>query len=864
MALRLSDQRTLALPATSERQKEFHAYATRNFTRFGGEALLRAVVQIKTEGNGMHSVLKNNRYADAGLIVRYESVGRLCALLTIALGSATLLGWATGSVALTSIRADWVAMQPNTALCFILAGISLFAAGKSREHRQWRVVQLVSAMIVSGIGVATLVEYRFGFDQFFHPVAAVPDSMIFPGRMAVATATNFLLLGAALAILDSVARRLSQWLAFLAVGIATLAMLGYAYGVSGLYDVGFFSTMALHTAIGTLLVGIGILLVRPADGVASILVSGTVGGVLARRLLPLAVATPFVLGWLRIEGERRAYYDSSFGVALTSVAYVILFGLFIWRTAEALRRSDDLRLDSEQITLVNQAQMSGLIESAMDAIIMVDDAQCIIAFNPAAEKMFGYARVDILGSSLTKLLPQRFRTAHDAQLRGFGASGSASRRMGGAGSVTAIRADGTEFPAEASISHFNLGQGTRYTAIVRDITERTRIIAELHASERRERERSQQLSNLLFAVPAAVRIAHDPLLAEVTCNELYDSWFRSPETDNPRHPDATEAVATMHDLNPQRGDIRSGQAALRQAAGGMEIRDYEFEHVHPDGTVRYLFGNAMPLWDEQGNACGAISAFVDVTELKLSEQAMLSVTAGSVAKSDYITHMTHELRTPLGTMLGYAQILQGGKPSASPAQLAAVGQIIKAGWYLRDLITEVQDLATIEANSAGLSCEEVSIEALMHDLCAMIEPLVVDAGLQVNLAGTNGLGIYANPVRIKQVMLNLLSNAIKYNRRGGSIDVSCVLTTPAKVRIGVRDTGHGLTPTEVASLFQPFNRLGQERGKEVGTGVGLVVTKKLVESMGGAIGAESEVGRGSLFWFDMPVAMDSKQLVASQ
>ena len=108
-------------------------------------------------------------------------------------------------------------------------------------------------------------------------------------------------------------------------------------------------------------------------------------------------------------------------------------------------------------------------------------------------------------------------------------------------------------------------------------------------------------------------------------------------------------------------------------------------------------------------------------------------------------------------------------------------------------------------------------------------------------------------------MLNLLSNAIKYNRLGGRIDVSRVLGPNAQVRIGVRDTGHGLTPNELASLFQPFNRLGQARGKEVGTGVGLVVTKKLVESMGGTIGAESELGAGSLFWFSIPVASETVQ-----
>jgi len=815
----------------------------------------------------MISVFANYRYTDPELIARFEMAGKRCGQLAIGLGTTALFGWATGIGTQTNMVTNWVAIQTDTAFCLILVGTSLLAAGKSRTARHWHVVQFVSATTVFGMGLLKLVQYYFGqqlgIDGFLIAGDTVSTNQLGHGGVALATAANFVLTGGALAIVDTKARAFSPPLALLALVIATLALLDYAYDLSTIQDIGFFSTMALCTAVGTLLVGLGILLVRPAHGALAVLVSATVGGVLARRMLPLAVGAPFLLGWLRIEGERHQLYNANFGVTLTSVVYVILFSLLIWRTAETLRRSDDLRLDAEQIKRAQEAQMIGLIESAMDAIVMLDETQSIIVFNPTAEKMFGYPRADILGSPLSKLLPPRFRAAHGEQMHAFGISGSASRRMGSLGSIMAIRADGTEFPAEASISHFDLGNGICYTAIVRDITERMRVDKELHASERRERDRSRELSDLLFAVPAAVCIAHDSLLAEMTSNELHDRWFRGAATGTTKYLGASGDASPEQD-SPQDGSaILSGEAALRQAAAGVEIRDYEFKHVQPNGAVRYLFGNATPLLSEQGGACGAISAFVDVTALKLSELALLSVTASSVAKSDYITHMTHELRTPLATMLGYAQILEKSTPAPSSTQLSAIKQIIKAGWYLRDLITEVQALATIEADSAGLSCEPVSIDALLHDVHAMIAPLVSDAGLRVTLVGTTGLAIHANPVRIKQVMLNLLSNAIKYNRLGGSIYVSRVMDGQAQVRIGVRDTGHGLAPKELACLFQPFNRLGQEHGKEVGTGVGLVVTKKLVESMGGTIGVESEIGCGSLFWFSMPVATDSAQLVAS-
>ncbi|MDM5178404.1 PAS domain S-box protein [Massilia sp. DJPM01] len=811
----------------------------------------------------MNDVPQSNKYGSAALIARYQSAGKRCGQGVAALGLAVLVGWMTGTVTLTNINSDWAPMRPIAALCLILSGTSLFAAGRSRINERWRIVQLVSATIVFGIALITLAEYAFGLHFRVDQYIPVASASVNSGRMAIAAATSYLLAGAALAFLDTSARRFAQPLALLLIGVSTLAIMGYAYGVSEFYHSVFFATVALHTAVGTLLVGIGILLVRPTNGVVAVLVSGTVGGVLARRLLPLAVATPLLIGWLRIEGERQAFYDSSLGVALTSLAYVILFALFTWRDAEALRRNDVLRLDAEQIKKVQQSQLNGLIESAMDAIIMLDAAHRIIVFNPAAEQMFGYASADMLGIPLGKLLPERFRAVHEGQMHAFGLAGATPRQMGNLGSVAAIRADGTEFPVEASISHFEVGDSVHYLAILRDITDRRRTEVALHVSEQRERVRSRELTRLLFTVPAGVCITHDRLLSDMSGNELYEHWFLDHQADESTPPAPIEPTGHIPVMPQPTDDIRSWKAALQQAANGTEMRAYEFKHVHPNGSVRYLFGNAVPLCDEHGVACGAIAAFVDVTELKMTEQAILSVTAASVAKSDYITHLTHELRTPLGTILGYAQLLEMEKPAPSPGALAQIGQIIKAGRYLCDLINEVQELAKIEAHAAGLASEPILVDPLVHNLCEMIAPLVLGAGLQINIIASNGLGIHCNPVRIKQVMLNLLSNAIKYNRRGGSIDVSYVLVGAAQLRICVRDTGHGLTTKEMASLFQPFNRLGQERGGVDGTGVGLVVTKKLVESMGGTIGVESEVGRGSLFWFTMPTAQYQTEFAES-
>lgn len=797
------------------------------------------------------------KYTDGSLATRFEVVAHLCGLVVIALGIAVLVGWARGIVAITSVMPHWVAMQPNSALCFILVGISLSAAKRSREKRRWRIAQLIFSALVALLGLATLAEYalatQFGIDQLMIIASPDPTHQNSPGRMAVATAVDFTLIGMALCLLVIEVRpTIRQGLALLAGAIATLSITGYAYGVTALYGVGFYSSMAFHTAVGILVVSIGILLARPRQGIVAVLVSETVGGVLARRLLPFALAAPFLIGWLRIQGERAHLYESDFGVALTSVAYAILFTISIWRTAEALRHLDRLRLDAEGIKRRQQAEMLGLIDSAMDGIIMVNPHYTIITFNPAAERIFGYKAVEVIGCSLDKLIPQRYHNQHGGYIRAFDAGETSSRQMGRADSVTAVRADGIEFPVEASISKFESCEGMRYTAIVRDVTERKAAQSALQASARREMVRAEELSKLLYAVPAAVCIAHDPLAEELTGNELYHKWFRSAKTvaAPPNLSDQLENTVPR-ELNDA-VDVHPIEDILRGAVLGQEVHNHEFSFAHPDGITRHVLGNALPLFDEQGMARGAISAFIDVTERKRSEQAMLSAMAATEAKSTYITHMTHELRTPLNTILGYAQMLEMAKRPPSDEQSRSIKQILGAGWYLRDLVNEVQGLATIDAGTLSMSSESLSVDKVLGDIRAMLEPLILRAGLRVTLPFSSELHILANPIRIKQVLLNLFSNAIKYNRPGGNIVVKCATEGGMLVRVSIEDTGNGLSPEKLKQLFQPFNRLGQEHGPEVGTGVGLVVTKKLVESMGGTIGIESEVGRGTLVWFSLP------------
>jgi PAS domain S-box-containing protein len=224
----------------------------------------------------------------------------------------------------------------------------------------------------------------------------------------------------------------------------------------------------------------------------------------------------------------------------------------------------------------------------------------------------------------------------------------------------------------------------------------------------------------------------------------------------------------------------------------------------------------------------------------------------NLAKSDFISSMSHELRTPLNAILGFSQLLESGTPQPLPSQILKIQQIAKAGWYLLELINEILDLAVIESGKLALSPEPLSLFNIMLECQSMFEPLALKRDIHINfLPVHSSLFVHADRIRLKQVLTNLISNAIKYNREHGTVEVMCAVTTNDRLRISIKDSGVGLTPEKLSQLFEPFNRLGQEGGSVEGTGIGLVVTRRLIDLMEGTIGVESIVGVGSEFWIEL-------------
>ena len=324
--------------------------------------------------------------------------------------------------------------------------------------------------------------------------------------------------------------------------------------------------------------------------------------------------------------------------------------------------------------------------------------------------------------------------------------------------------------------------------------------------------------------------------------------------------DPEEVAARARALTQELGTpIAAGFEALALKAS-RNIEDvYELTYICKDGSRFPAIVSVTPLRGEQGSLIGFLLIGTDNSARKNAElelkDALAAADKANHAKSEFLSGMSHELRTPLNAILGFAQLLATGSPPPTAAQGRGIDQILKAGWYLLELINEILDLAMIESGNPTMSNEPVSLGEVLSECRGMIEPQAHSRGISVRFPEFAAPSfVTADRTRIKQVLINLLSNAIKYNRAGGNVDVECEHVPSGAVRIRVHDTGQGLSAAQLEQLFQPFKRLGQQSGKEEGTGIGLMVTRRLMELMDGRIGVDSAVGTGSVFWVELPVA----------
>ena len=310
-------------------------------------------------------------------------------------------------------------------------------------------------------------------------------------------------------------------------------------------------------------------------------------------------------------------------------------------------------------------------------------------------------------------------------------------------------------------------------------------------------------------------------------------------------------------------DSARAEAGIKLVLSDKKVTDYELTARARDGKKTLVSYNATTFHDRDRTLQGVFGVARDVTERKRFEQALQETNVelesaksaaekANLAKSDFLSGMSHELRSPLNAILGFAQLMDTASPPPSDIQKESITQILQAGWHLLKLINEILDLSVVESGKVSLSLEPVSLPEVLLECQTMMEAQAQQRGIVMTVPQFKQPSfIWADQTRLKQIVINLLSNAIKYNQASGQVTVDYTVMSSERIRISFKDTGAGLSPEKITQLFQPFNRLGQEAGIVAGTGIGLVVTKQLVELMDGVMGVDSTVGQGSVFWVEL-------------
>jgi PAS domain S-box-containing protein len=520
----------------------------------------------------------------------------------------------------------------------------------------------------------------------------------------------------------------------------------------------------------------------------------------------------------------------------------------------------------EAALLKTGALQNAIFNSANFSSIATDEKGVIQIFNVGAERMLGYVAADVVN----KITPADISDPLEVIARAAALSAElattitpgfqalvfkASRGIEDIYELTYIRKDGSRFPAIVSVTALRDDPGAiiGYLLIGTDNSARKQVEAEQMKLDQRLRDQQYYTRSLIESNIDAL-MTTDPAgiitdvnkqmeaLTGCTRDELIGAPFKNYFTDPGR-----------------------AEAGIKLALREKKITNYELTACARDGKTTVVSYNATTFYDRDRKLQGVFAAARDVTESKrlgqaLEEQnvelkrARAAAEKANLAKSDFLSSMSHELRSPLNAILGFAQLINSDSPPPTPAQTESIDQILHAGWYLLELINEILDLAQIESGRLALSREPTSLTEVIFECQAMIEPQGQKRGIDMTFPQFDvPCFVDADRTRLKQVLINLLSNAIKYNKANGTVvvDVDRISGAPDRIRVSVKDSGAGLPPDMLTQLFQPFNRLGQERSTEEGTGIGLVMSKRLVELMGGEIGVESTVGFGSVFWFEL-------------
>jgi PAS domain S-box-containing protein len=657
------------------------------------------------------------------------------------------------------------------------------------------------------------------------------------------TAVNLALTGGALLLLD---RRLGSFLPSLpllwcAASLWFVALTGHAFDAAALRRLRFFAHVSLHTTIFFLLLSTAIMFLRPRQGASAILLRSDPGGEAARRLLPATIFFPFVVSLAIVKLYQAGGYGSALMVLLFVVAPVVVFVPLVLYSASLLSRMDRERSKSERELRISRERFAGVVASAMDAIITLDEELNVVVFNQAAEKMFGCPAHEAVGKPVDRFIPAELRDRHSRDIREFGETGVTARSMRSPGVLSALRANGEQFPIEATISHVRVAGQKLYTVILRDITERMQSEVTLRQSWARFRSIYEQAAVGIEQLTLDGRwLMANAALCRMLGYEEHELLGRS-----------TGEITHPEDYHREL-ELRNSTRRERQSSFQIEKR-----YRHRNGSVVWVHAASSLVSDGGGEPMWWISAVQDLTARKSAEE-QLSHAQKMEAIGRLAGGVAHDFNTLLNVMLGYSDLLLCELPEGDQRRERV--QQIKSAADAGALLTK-QLLAF--SRKQVVAQETTDLRQIASAIVPILARLLHDDIEMSVQCSDEPCPVKADPGQIQQVVLNLVSNAADAMPEGGrlKIEVKPIEVDEAyrvqhpTVQMGnyallsVSDSGMGMSPEVQAHIFEPFFTT-KEAGK--GTGLGLATVYAIIKRSGGDIWVYSEPGSGTVFKVFLP------------
>lgn len=756
--------------------------------------------------------------------------------LTLIVCLLVAFGWWQSLPLLTSIVPGAPPMMPNTVVGLVALAVALWLLRHEPVSTRARLGAVILAGAAVLIGALTLLQYltgwQLGVDRWLLPLADPSLPVPHPGRPAPRTAICFVLLGAAVIRLSSAScgrHFLCQVLALGAALVPYTALIGYAYDARILFQLAPLIPMALSTAVLLLFLSLGVLAARPTWGPMEVITSAESGGQLIRRLLVPFAIFELVLGWAILGGADLGWYASEYAAGLIAVSNSVVFGgLIIW-IARSLNRQEEGRRRAEAEAKKYVTLLRHVIANAPVTLFATDREGRLLLIEGRNRDGKWPLHMEAVGQPLTHVFAEHphLITAFEGALQG-----RPVREL--------LLVDDAAFdvwfepPADVAIV-------TGVIAVATDITER------LQAEEALKRQNAEMQAIFEATVDGILLLDEHQRLRGY--NQRYAVMWGLP----PSLVSTADAHALFSEMSRRiRGRSpflpEPGRASRQVGPTGWD------EYALVDGRVFEHY--VAEVASEEGASYGRAWYFRDVTERKQLERHLREqndqLKALDELKDDFVNTITHDLRSPLMTINGYAELLEDGAAGAvSPEGLAFVAEIRKATTRLERMVSDLLEVARIQAGTLHIDCKRVDLVQVCQAVLASFAPRAKASEVDLALAYEGGpLPADLDAPRIEQVLSNLIGNALKFTPSGGQIVVR-LHRTKGQLCVEVEDTGEGIAAQDIPRLFQRFSALesGVRRG---GTGLGLWISKSIVEAHGGSIGVRSVEGKGSTFWFCLP------------